>query len=67
MGYDKVRWLKPVYPNQSMYVVSEVIETRKSESKPDRGVLRWEMITYDSNDVPLMSLEATMMIQAKPV
>lgn len=67
LGYDKVRWLKPVYPNQSMYVVCKVIETKSSESKPDRGILKWEMITYDSEDQALMSIEAAMMVQCKPV
>jgi acyl dehydratase len=39
-GVDEVRWIKPVRPGDTLRARSEVIETRPSQSKPDRGVLK---------------------------
>jgi acyl dehydratase len=39
-GVDEVRWLKPVRPGDQLSVRVTVLEARRSESKPDRGVVR---------------------------
>jgi acyl dehydratase len=39
-GVDELRWHKPVRPGDVLSVRATVAETRVSESKPDRGVLR---------------------------
>ena len=36
-GIDELRWLKPVRPGDTLRVRGEVLETRASASKPDRG------------------------------
>ena len=36
-GLDEVRWLKPVRPGDTLHVEAEVMESRASDSKPDRG------------------------------
>lgn len=43
-GVDEIRWLKPVYPGDTLSVSSTCLEVRPSQSKPDRGVAvnRWE-------------------------
>jgi acyl dehydratase len=39
-GVDELRWLKPVRPGDKLSVRMSVLDTRRSESKPDRGVVR---------------------------
>jgi acyl dehydratase len=39
-GIDELRWTAPVKPGDSLYTQAEVLETRPSGSKPDRGTLR---------------------------
>jgi acyl dehydratase len=39
-GVDELRWLKPVRPGDKLSVRLTVLEARRSESKPDRGVVR---------------------------
>lgn len=39
-GCDELRWTKPVFPGDELSIRIKVIETRLSESKPDRGILR---------------------------
>jgi acyl dehydratase len=43
-GVDEVRWLKPVYAGDTLTVVLNVLDSRPSQSKPDRGVVhtQWE-------------------------
>ena len=43
-GVDEIRWMKPVYPGDTLSVSSTCMEMRPSQSKPDRGVAvnRWE-------------------------
>lgn len=43
-GVDEIRWLRPVYPGDTLSVSSTCLEVRPSQSKPDRGVAinRWE-------------------------
>jgi len=39
-GYDELRWLKPVRPDDTIHVEGEVVDKRPSSSKPDRGIAR---------------------------
>ena len=50
---DEVRWLHPVYPGNTLLTIAEVLSTRPSRSKSDRGVLAlaFEMANQDSEVV----------------
>src|SRR5688572_4702411 len=39
-GLDELRWLKPVRPGDTISARAEVLESRPSQSKPDRGSVR---------------------------
>ena len=39
-GMDELRWKLPVRPGDTLKVTCEVIESRPSRSKPDRGIAR---------------------------
>ena len=39
-GVDELRWLKPVRPGDELSVRVTITETRRSQSKPDRGIVR---------------------------
>ena len=39
-GADEVRWLKPVRPGDVLTVKATIVEARRSQSKPDRGVVK---------------------------
>ncbi|MET5012133.1 MaoC/PaaZ C-terminal domain-containing protein, partial [Burkholderia pseudomallei] len=34
-GVDELRWLKPVYPGDTLRCETEVLETRRSASRPE--------------------------------
>jgi acyl dehydratase len=39
-GVDNLRWHKPVRPGDTLSVRVTIVETKPSQSKPDRGLLR---------------------------
>src|SRR6266550_5692972 len=39
-GVDELRWLKPVRPGDTLSVRVTTLETNRSRSKPDRGIVR---------------------------
>jgi acyl dehydratase len=39
-GFDELRWLRPVRPGDTLHTEIEVMETKPSSSKPDRGIAR---------------------------
>ena len=55
-GVDQVRWLKPVRPGDTLEAKMEVVESRASKSKPDRGLIRsrWEVRNQDGELVMTM-------------
>lgn len=44
-GVDELRWVKPVYPGDTLRLVTTVLEQRPSKSRPEMGSVRsrWEV------------------------
>jgi len=40
VGVDEVRWPRPVRPGDTLRVRATVLEARRSNSRPDRGIIR---------------------------
>jgi len=43
-GFDELRWLKPVRPGDTLRTVTIIKEIQPSKSKPDRGVVKHDVI-----------------------
>jgi acyl dehydratase len=52
-GIDELRWIKPVRPGDTLRVRWALVEARRSQSKPDRGLTRskCEMTNQDGEVV----------------
>jgi acyl dehydratase len=52
-GVDDLRWLKPVRPGDILSVRLTILEARRSQSKPDRGIVRGliEVLNYSGEVV----------------
>ncbi len=48
-GIDELRWPNPLRPGDRLFLRTEIVETRPSRSKPDRGLVhtRAELINQD--------------------
>lgn len=56
LGYESVEFLHPLFPGDSLYAESEVLEKRESASKPDRGVIGIETRAYNQNGERILVL-----------
>lgn len=65
-GIDTLRWLKPVYPGDVLRCETEVIETRRSESRPTMGLTKTSVAVFNQDDVVVMTFIANMMMLARP-
>jgi acyl dehydratase len=58
-GVDKVRFLKPVYPGDTVFVRATVLETIPSKSKSDRGIVRLSHETLNAaSNASVLTAEA---------
>jgi len=55
-GVDEVRWPKPVRPGDRLHVRVTIVETKRSQSKPDRGIVRVQQEVINQRGETVMSL-----------
>lgn len=65
-GIDELRWLKPVYPGDTLRAESEVIEKTPSRSRPDMGSYKARMTVFNQHDEPVMRLNSIGLIRRRP-
>jgi len=63
-GVDELRWEKPVYPGDELTIRVTVLETRRSESKPDRGIVRSFVEVLNQKREVVMSLKMVNFVKS---
>ena len=64
-GIDEIRWPKPVRPGDTLHVRASVLEARRSNSKPDRGIIRSLAEVTNQQGERVMTLTAINFILAR--
>lgn len=64
-GVDEVRWDKPVRPGDELSIRVTVLETRLSQSKPDRGIVRSFVEVLNQNREVVMSLKMVNFMRSR--
>ena len=57
-GIDEVQWLKPVRPGDRLTVSATILETKRSRSKPDRGLVRTLVEALNQRQEKVVSFKA---------
>lgn len=60
-GIDQVRWIRPLRPGDVFSVRHEVLETRVSRSRPDRGFVRFRFELLDQDGAVAMEQTNSIM------
>ena len=47
LGFDELRWPKPVRPGDELRLLSEVLDVRPSKSRPDQGLIKVRTTTLN--------------------
>ncbi len=64
-GIDELRWVKPVYPGDTLRCENVLLEKRRSKTRPEMGILRGETRVYNQHDELVMSFKALGMIATR--
>lgn len=65
-GWDELRWLKPVYPGDTLRVETEIIDVRPSRSKPDIGSFKSLITVFNQKDEPVMTVHSIALVKRRP-
>lgn len=65
-GIDELRWLRPVYPGDTLRAESEVLDKTPSKSRPDMGSYRGRTTVFNQHDEPVMTLTSIGLIRRRP-
>lgn len=65
-GLDELKWLKPVYPSDTLRCETEVIDKRPLKSRPGVGIYKSRLIVFNQNDEPVMSMVSNGLIRMRP-
>jgi acyl dehydratase len=64
-GVDELRWVKPVRPGDRLRLRVTVVEARRSQSKPDRGMVQFLQEMMNQNDELVMSIRGWGMYRCR--
>jgi acyl dehydratase len=64
-GMDNIRWLKPVYPGDTLSVRKTVLQSRPMNSRPDVGLLQSRTETLNQHGEVVMSMEGWGMMRRR--
>jgi acyl dehydratase len=65
-GIDELRWLKPVYPGDTLHVHGKIVDKTPSRSKPELGSFRTETTVTNQDGVPVMRFTSIVLIRRRP-
>lgn len=65
-GQEELRWLKPVYPGDTLSCETEVLDKRASASRPELGSYRSRITVLNQDGVAVMTTLAIGLIRTRP-
>lgn len=64
-GVDQIRWKKPVYPGDTLRCETEVTEKRRSASRPEMGIFKSKLKTFNQNDEVVLEMVSNGLIRTR--
>ena len=65
LGYERINHPHPVYHGDTIYVETEVLETRLSNSRPNCGIVRFKHVGRNQHGDTVIELERTVLIMKR--
>lgn len=62
LGFEEMRWPRPVRPGDELHVQSEILEKRESRSRPQQGLLKVRNVTLNQRDEPVQVSVGTLIV-----
>ena len=64
-GIDELRWIKPVYPGDTLRCETEILEKRQSQSKPEMGSFKSKLTVFNQDNAPVMTMVSIGLIRVR--
>lgn len=64
-GVRELNWLRPVRPGDVLSVEVEVLEKRRSSSRPEMGIIDQKIVTMDAAGTPVMSMRTMGLVRTR--
>jgi acyl dehydratase len=62
---EELKWSRPVRPGDELHVEAEVLEVRRSKSRPGQGFVKCRTTTLNQNREPVQELVMNLLVQAR--
>lgn len=62
LGFEELKWPRPVRPGDELRVQSEVLEKRESKSRPQQGLVKMRYSTFNQRDEPVQVSVGTLIV-----
>ena len=66
LGWDEVRFPKPVFHGDTLRIVTEVIDLRESKSRPNQGIVTFNHEAFNQHDELVASCKRSGLQHKKP-
>lgn len=66
LGWDDVRFPRPVYPGDTLHIQTEVLELKDSRSRPDNGIVVFAHRAYNQDDKLVGECRRTALMLRQP-
>jgi acyl dehydratase len=66
LGFDEVKFPKPVFCGDTLHIESECLAVRESNSRPDAGIVTWEHRAINQRDEIVCTMKRTALLQKTP-
>lgn len=64
-GVDHLRWIKPVYPGDTLRCETEIIEKRRSASRPEMGIFKSRIRTFNQHDQMVLEMVSNALMRTR--
>jgi acyl dehydratase len=64
-GIDDLRWIRPVFPGDTLRVETEIVDKAPWPGRPEMGVFRSKTMVFNQDDKPVMSYIAKVLMQRR--
>lgn len=65
-GFEELIWPRPVRPGDQLRATSQVLEVRRSRSRPAQGIIKVRIITSNQQDETVQQSVGNLVVMARP-
>jgi acyl dehydratase len=65
LGFEELRWPRPVRPGDELFLQTEVMEVRPSQSRPEQGLIKIRVTTLNQAGEAVLIQVGTLLVRRR--